>query len=89
MTYKDIVVHQGEDAHSDRRLKASVELAKQFSARLTGVYVLSYPAIPGFVQTELPREIIEGRNKEIRAAGEAMRAAFDAEIRRASCRERV
>lgn len=78
MTFKDIVVHQGEDAHADRRLKASMEIAKQFNARLTGVYVLSYPAIPGFVQTELPREIIEGRNKEIRAAGEAMRAAFDA-----------
>ena len=60
-------------------------LAKQFEARLTGVYVLNYPLVPGFVQSELPSEIIEQRYNEIRAAGEAMRAAFDA----AAARENV
>jgi len=78
MVFKDIVVHQGEDMHSDRRLATGLALAKQFDAHLTGVYVLSYPNVPGFVQTELPSEIIEQRYNEIRAAGEAKRAAFDA-----------
>lgn len=78
MAFKDIVIHQGEDAHSERRLKAGMALAKKFDAHLTGVYVLSYPSVPGFVQTELPSEIIEQRYNEIRAAGEAKRAEFDA-----------
>ena len=78
MAFKDIVVHQGEDVHSDRRMTAALALTQQFDAHLTGVYVLSYPTIPGFVQTELPSEIIEQRYNEIRAAGEAKRAKFDA-----------
>ena len=49
MAFKDIVVHQGEDVHSDRRMTAALALAQQFDAHLTGVYVLSYPTIPGFV----------------------------------------
>ena len=80
MALKDIVVHQGEDVHSDRRRKVGLTVAKQFDAHLTGVYVLSYPNVPGFVQTELPSEIIEQRYQEIRAAGEAKRAAFDAAL---------
>ena len=57
MTFKDIVVHQGEDAHSDRRLTASLNFARQFNARLTGVYVLSYQTIPGLVRSiGLPKE---------------------------------
>ncbi len=82
MTYKDIVVHQGEDAHAEGRLNMALDLAKNFDARLTGVYVLSYPNVPGFVQTELPSEVIEQRYNEIRAMGEAKRAEFDAAAER-------
>ncbi len=82
MTFKDIVVHQGEDTHAERRLNASLDLAKQFNARLTGVYVLSYPAVPGFVRSELPSEIIEQRYDEIRAGGESRRPDFDAAANR-------
>ena len=78
MAFKDIVVHQGDDAHAERRLNAALDLAKQFNAHLTGVYVLSYPNIPGFVQTGLPSEIITQRYDEIRADGEANRAVFTA-----------
>lgn len=82
MAFKDIVVHQGEDSHSDRRLAVGLELAKRFDARLAGIYVLSYPTVPGFVQTELPSEILEQRYAEIRAAGQARRTAFDAAVAR-------
>ena len=85
MTFKDIVVHQGEDTHAGRRLNASLDLAKQFNARLTGVYVLSYPSVPGFIQAELPNEVIEQRYNEIRADGESRRADFEA----AALREEV
>ncbi|MBC8240857.1 MAG: universal stress protein [Alphaproteobacteria bacterium] len=85
MAFKDIIVHQGEDVHAGRRLAVGLAMAKQFDARLTGIYVLSYPNIPGFVQTELPSEIIEQRYNDIRAAGEARRADFDA----ATARENV
>ena len=55
MGYKDIVVHQGEDVHSDERLKVAMALAQKHDSRVTGVYVLSYPVIPGFVQAENPK----------------------------------
>ena len=82
MTIKDIVVHQGDDAHADRRLAAGTALAKQFDARLTGVYVLGFPTLPGYVQTEMPTEIIEQTYREIRAMGEAKRKEFDAAMSR-------
>jgi nucleotide-binding universal stress UspA family protein len=78
VAYKDIVVHQGEDSHADRRLNAGMALAKQFNARLTGAYVLSFPSIPGFVQAQIGTDIIRHNHDEIRAKGEAKRIEFDA-----------
>jgi len=82
MEFKDIVVHQGEDAHSDDRLKVAIALAQQHQAHVIGVYVLMYPVVPGFVQAEVPTEIIEERYREVRAEAERRRQAFDAAIQR-------
>lgn len=82
MGYKDIVVHQGEDVHSDERLKVAMALAQKHDSRVTGVYVLSYPVIPGFVQAEVPTEIIEERYREIRAEADRRKDAFDAAMQR-------
>jgi nucleotide-binding universal stress UspA family protein len=78
MAYKDIVVHVGEDAHSNERLKVAIALAQRHNAHLTGVYVLSYPVVPGFVQAEVPTEVIEQRYQEIREQAEKRRGEFDA-----------
>ncbi|MFP6709889.1 MAG: universal stress protein [Alphaproteobacteria bacterium] len=82
MTFKDIVVHQGEDTHAGRRLNTSLDLAEQFNARLTGVYVQSYPTVLGFVQSEFRNEIIEQLYNEIRAGGESRRVDFNAAANR-------
>lgn len=82
MAYKDIVVHQGEDAHSDERLNVAMALASKHGAHVIGVYVLSYPVVPGFVQAEVPTEVIEERYREIRAQAEKRREAFDKVLQR-------
>ena len=82
MGYKDIVVHQGEDAHSEARLKVAISLAQEHDAHLTGVYTLAYPIVPGFVQAEVPVEVIEQRYAEIRAQADGRRKAFDAAVKR-------
>ncbi|MGB0087488.1 MAG: universal stress protein [Rhodomicrobiaceae bacterium] len=78
MTFKDILVHQADDTHADERLKFSVSLAAGFEARLTGVYMLDFPVIPGFAAAQLPEEIVQQHYNEIRRRAAQRRDAFDA-----------
>lgn len=80
MTYKDIAVYQSDDDHSDDRLAVGVTLAKKFGADLTGVYVLTQPVIPSFIQAEIPTELIEERYAEIRQQAHVRRDAFEGKV---------
>jgi nucleotide-binding universal stress UspA family protein len=80
MTYKDIAVYQSDDAHSDDRLAVGVTLAKEFGADLTGVYVLTQPVIPSFIQAEIPTEMIEQRYNEIRQQAQSRKEVFDSKL---------
>jgi nucleotide-binding universal stress UspA family protein len=74
---KDILVHQGDDIHADRALKAGVILAKQCDARLTGVHVLQYPELPTYIEAQLPNDVVERTHQEVRKRGEARQETFE------------
>lgn len=80
MTYKDIAVYQSDDDHSDDRLAAGVTLAKKFGANLTGVYVMTGPAIPNFIQAEIPAALIEQRTGEIRQQAQSRKKTFEGKL---------
>ena len=82
MEIKDIVLHVGQDSRASARMDGALHLAKEFDARITGVYALSYPVIPGYVQHHIGAEVIEQHMGEVRVeAGEA-RQAFDEQLER-------
>jgi nucleotide-binding universal stress UspA family protein len=82
MAIKDIVLYVGRDPRQGARLEAALSLAKRFEARIVGVYALSYPVLPGYVQIDIGTDLIEQRMAEMREeAGEA-RASFEDKLQR-------
>ena len=71
MAIKDIVLHVGRDARRDARLEGALSLACTFEARIVGVYALSYPVLPGYVQVDIGTELIEQRMAEMRVEADA------------------
>jgi nucleotide-binding universal stress UspA family protein len=82
MAIKDIVLHVGRDARQDARLEGALSLARTFEARIVGVYALSYPVLPGYVQVDIGTELIEQRMAEMRVEADAARKAFDERLER-------
>ena len=70
MAYKDIVVHLAQDARSEARLEAAIELAERHEGRITGVYVLSRLIAPGFASFELSTEVYKRLDTEQRSLAE-------------------
>lgn len=86
MSYKDIIVHQTDGAGSARSLDAAIKLARDNDAHLTGVYVLNYPAVPTFVQAEVPTELIQQGYQTLREAAHQCKKAFEAKCEREGVR---
>ena len=82
MTIKDIVLYQGQDSRSAARLDFTIALAQAYEARVTGVYVLSYPAIPTYVEVELGSEFIEERKAELHRMADEAKQAFEDRLKR-------
>jgi nucleotide-binding universal stress UspA family protein len=80
MTYKDIAVYLSDDDHSNERMDAAMELAKQHGANLTGIYVMTQPVIPSFIQAEIPTELIEERIREVKAHAHSRKEAFEGKL---------
>ncbi len=83
MAIKDIVLQVGTDARRDARLDAALNLARTFEARVIGVYALSYPVFPGYVQIDIGTELIEQRMAELRQEADAAHQLFDDRLERA------
>ena len=77
MEYKDILVHLGQDKRSSARLDAAVELAERHDGRVTGVYVLSRPTVPGYISVEFPPEVLEQVDADYRACAEKAERRFN------------
>ena len=86
MAFKDLIVHQTDGAGSKRSLEVAMALALDNDAHLTGVYVLNYPAVPTFVQAEVPPELIQQGYETIRKAAAECREAFEASCQREGVR---
>lgn len=75
MTYQTILVHIDRSAGSRSRLGVAISLARDFSARLVGLYVDDAPEITPSLAALLPRDAVE---RYMRTAAEAQRAGEDA-----------
>ena len=85
MAIRDILVYHGNDPHNDSRMDIAISAAKRHGARLTGLHVLTYPALPTYMQVEVGREILEQQMAAQREKALAVEPVFlkrlsDAEV---------
>lgn len=80
MALKDLLVHVDGSRRSAARLDAAIALAARHNAHLIGIYVLTYPRIPGFIRVELGEEVLRHQAEAIRAAAEQAERDFNNRI---------
>lgn len=78
---KNILIHLDASKACATRLEAALVLAKKHGAHLTGLYVVSRPEIPPFVQAGISAEIIETQIKAAVEDGEGVLADFEAKAK--------
>ncbi len=76
MAWKDLLVHIDDGKASPGRVAAAIALARAHAAHLTGLYVITEPALPGFVQSQIPTAWREQTSRQWRERGERAAARF-------------
>jgi len=89
MAIKDILVHLDNSKIAASRLDVAAGLAARHDAHLTGLHVDVVPQVPGFIQSQLPREAVEQQSARRKELAEKARAAFDAVAKAAGIESRA
>lgn len=95
MPYKDILVLLDDSKSCADRIGFAVDLAKAHEARLTGLYVIPNPEVPGMVLSLMPEEILADRRRlaearaeevtdRLRAAAEREGVSFESRVERSA-----
>lgn len=91
MGIKDILVHLDNAKSCDSRLETAFALAAAHNARLTGVYVITYPRVPGYLEAQIPPEILNAQATAARDLAEQVEKTFLDRTRKAglACESRI
>lgn len=73
---KDILVHLDNSKQNDARFEVAVSLAKANEAHLTGIYTVSRPVIPPFIEAQISAEVIGAQLSMAEEEGQAVIAKF-------------
>lgn len=77
MKIRDILVHMDANPNCRRRLDAAVGLAAEHDAHLIGLYVIAEPKFPGYVEVELPVDLLKIQEEQIAAAAAETEKTFN------------
>lgn len=83
MGLKDILVHIDRGKRCKERLDAAINLAAGHNAHLIGLYVLTYPHIPGYIRAEINENVLRSQIETARAAAKDAEAMFNDHVSRA------
>lgn len=83
MALKDILVHIDEGRHCRARLDAAIGLAAAHDAHLIGLYVLTRPSVPGYIQAQIPEHVLRHQVQVIEEAAVAAKRMFEEHTGRA------
>jgi nucleotide-binding universal stress UspA family protein len=83
MPLRDIVVHLDQTPRTAARLETAVNLAAAHGAHLNGLYLVSYPEIPGYVRVQLSDDILRHQVAAVRDAATVTEALFREQVRHA------
>ena len=76
MAIKDIVVHIDNSKICVSRLETAVNLALAHDAHLTGVCVVSHSRIPGYVEAQIPTDVLEAQSAAAKEMAEQGKKVF-------------
>jgi nucleotide-binding universal stress UspA family protein len=65
MALKDLLVHVDDDDACTTRIDVAVMLAARHEAHLTGLHVMAWPHLPGYIESQLPPAFHEERRHEL------------------------
>jgi nucleotide-binding universal stress UspA family protein len=82
MGLKDLLVHVDTDAACDSRLDVAVGLAAKHAAHLTGLHVMAWPQLPGYVEVELPRTFLDEQHRHLEDRARQAEERFHERARR-------
>lgn len=77
MTIKDILVHIDDHNSCKARLAAAMALAMEHDAHLTGLYVIPNVDIPGYMDVQIPTDLIQMQEDRLAEAATVAEAAFN------------
>ncbi len=84
MTIRDIVVHIDSSPASAARLQTALRIARDHTAKLTGLYVIPTYEIPVYAEVSVGPEILEQGTQALREKGEETRARLQGVVDQSS-----
>jgi nucleotide-binding universal stress UspA family protein len=82
MALKDLLVHVDTDAGCAARVDIALALAARHEAHLTGLHVMAWPRLPGYVEMELPRSFLELQHAHLLERAQRAEKSFHERARR-------
>jgi nucleotide-binding universal stress UspA family protein len=82
MALKDILVHIDNGSRCKERLESAINLALSHDAHLIGLYVLSYPHIPGYIRSQISADALKMQAEGAVAAAKDAEALFNEMVER-------
>jgi nucleotide-binding universal stress UspA family protein len=82
MGLKDVLVHVDNDPNCASRLDVAVYLASEHGAHLTGLHVMEWPQLPGYVAVELPGTFLEDQRRQLQELARQAEERFHERARR-------
>lgn len=83
MAYKTILVHLDDGRRCAKRVQAALDLALRQDAHLIGLYVAPEFAAPAYLKAQMPEDLLERQEAEMKQATDKALAAFDEAARKA------
>jgi nucleotide-binding universal stress UspA family protein len=82
MALNDLLVHVDNDAGCAARVDIALALAARHEAHLTGLHVMAWPRLPGYVEMELPRSFLELQHAHLLERAQRAEKSFHERARR-------
>ena len=76
MALKDILVHVDNSKTCVSRLETAVNLALAHDAHLTGVCVVTHPRFPGYLEAQIPSDVLEAQSAAAKEIAEEGKKVF-------------
>ena len=81
MTYKNLLLHIDDTKACAGRVDAAVALAQAHEAHLTALYIAAEPGLPGYIEGQIPPEILEEQRAEADRCAHIAAETFQATLK--------